>query len=142
MNRYLPLVAAAVLATACQARPPAPAPQSVSRVATTSVAPTPSVRESSPASLLDITGNGTFTSYDFTAPDVWVISYSFDCAANTVGAGQGNFIILLGGNGAATNTLPVNDNGASGKRTVVEHGAGYYKLTMITPCRWAVSVTG
>jgi hypothetical protein len=114
--------------------PTAAAPAVVTTPATTA----PAVAKT----VLQISGNGAKTTADFAVTQAqWTIAYTYNCAN---AGGEGNFIVEVYDhtNQLDVNKPGINELGASGNSSTVEHGNGTYYLSVNSEYNWTLTVTG
>lgn len=94
-----------------------------------------------PKVLLDISGNGTKQTQQFTAAGNWDLTWSYDCSS--FGA-QGNFIVAVFNSDGSENfdNSAVNQLGAKGSDVQHYYQGGKFYLNINSECSWHLSVKG
>jgi hypothetical protein len=96
--------------------------------------------EPNPVVLYKISGTGTDASPKFQAPDVWTLTWAYDCRKSL--GGEGNFIVTLEGFEGVSPGV-VDQLGPRGAGTESIHGGGTGYLTIISAgCGWSVTAEG
>jgi Protein of unknown function (DUF2510) len=132
--------------TATKTLEAASAPAPAAKTITITAAPSPTPAATPPAAgektVLHLAGNGDKTTANFTVTeDQWTIAYVYSCA--NVG-GSGNFIVDVNDSTGTDdfNKDGVNELGATGNSSTVEHGSGTYSLSILSECTWTITVKG
>jgi opacity protein-like surface antigen len=105
--------------------------------ATKEAAPAAPIHAAPATLVLSMAGNGVKQSPDFTVHnDQWTIRYTYNCAKFS--ARSGNFQVFVTGVGGRVALVAVNELGASGSSSTVQHGAGTYYLGVNSECDWTI----
>lgn len=94
-----------------------------------------------PQTLLDISGQGTKQTQQFTTTVNWTLAYNYDCSSFGT---QGNFqVVVYNSDGSMdTNDMLVNQLGMNGSDTEYYYDAGTFYLSVNSECSWHVIAKG
>ncbi len=137
-----PVVTKPVSVPVVQSVKPVPTPTPVAPV-TTAPAPTSVSTPPSPPptqqTLLNISGEGSKSTQEFTVVGDWQIQYTYNCSND---GDRGNFQVYIdNSDGSDSGMIGINELGASGSDTEYYHQGGTYYLEVNSECSWTIQVT-
>ena len=140
-----PVVTKPVSVPVVQSVTPVPTPTPVAPVTPVTPAPvstpisTPQSPSATQQTLLNISGEGSKSTQEFTVSGDWQIQYTYNCSN---AGGTGNFQVYINSSdNSSLGIVGINELGASGSDTEYYHQGGTYYLEVNSECSWTIDVT-